>query len=110
MNKIKQIFRKNKLLFISLGIAIVLINILFFPSTDSQVLIAIIFYWLAMGFIYQFNEKFFFALAMVFLVLTPVPFLSGNMLLAERFSVWEFLFIILGLWQWFFLQLKRKNK
>ena len=102
--------KKYELVLFILGIIGVSINIILIPSTNSQVLLMIIAYWMLLGIIYKTTEKFFFILALICLILSTIPFLLGNMLLAERFSVWEFLFIILGLWQWFFLQLKRKNK
>lgn len=92
----------------ALGIFGVIINIIFFQSINSPVLAILMIYWLTAGAVYKINEKFFFTLALICLILTVPPFLLNSMVLAERFSVWEFLFIILALWQWLYLELRDK--
>lgn len=115
MGKIKQSFSASKLflkkyqkLGISLGIIGTVFNILFFQSTNSLALLFFLAYWLIIGAVYQISEKFFFTLALICLVLTVPPFLLNHLVLAERFSVWEFLFIMLALWQWLYLELRDK--
>ena len=115
MRKIKQSFSASKIFLkkyqkwgISLGIIGTVFNILFFQSTNSVVLLFFLAYWLIIGVIYKISEKFFFTLALICLVLTVPPFLLNHMVLAERFSVWEFLFIVLALWQYLYLELREK--
>lgn len=108
MKKISFFLKKYQRLAIFLGILGVIVNIIFFQSTDSRVLIVFIIYWLIIGAIYNMSEKFFFALALICLVLTVPTFLLNGLVLAERFSVWEFLFIVLALCQWLYLELKDK--
>lgn len=108
MRKIKLFVKKYQRLAIFLGISGVILNIIFFQSTNSPVLAILMFYWLITGAVYQINEKFFFILALICLVLTVPPFLLNDLVLAERFSVWEFLFLILALWQWLYLELRDK--
>lgn len=97
--QLKKGLIKFKLLLLLLGGAALFGQLLFFQSTDSLLLIFISLFWFILGLLYRFDEKYFFALAIVFLVLTVPPFLLGNYTLAEKFSVWQFLFLTLGLWQ-----------
>lgn len=108
MKKTKLFLKKYQRWAFFLGIFGVMINIAFFQSINSLVLGLLTIYWLIIAAVYKINEKFFFALALVCLVLTVPPFLLNGMILAERFSVWEFLFLILALWQWFYLELRDK--
>lgn len=108
MKKIKFFFKKHQRWAFLLGIFGVMLNIVFFQSTNSPVLAILMFYWLITGAVYQISENFFFILALSCLVLTVPPFLLKHMVLAERFSVWEFLFLILALCQWFYLELRDK--
>src|SRR3990167_4559581 len=113
MEKIKTLFDRKtcllkeyqKLLF-SIGIGLTTVNLIFFPSTNSLALLGVMAYWIILGLYYKINEKFFFVLAIVCLILTVPPLLLKNLMWAERFSVWEFLFIALALWQWLYSELK----
>lgn len=107
---IKEKLGQYRLLVISLGLGGVIVNLSFYPSVDSQALLILIFYWILIGIIYKTSEKFFFFLALLCLILTVPFFLFKNMIFAERFSVWEFLFICLGLWQYFYLEVRNKLK
>lgn len=108
MKKIETLLEKYQWFLFSLGIGWTIINLIFFSSTNSLALLVIIIYWLTLGVIYRISEKFFFVLAIVCLILTVPPFLLKKLMWAERFSVWEFLFLCLGLWQFFYLELKEK--
>jgi len=92
---------KYKIQVFCVGVIALLFHVIFFQSINSIVLLPFLFYWIFLGIVYKISEKYFFGLALIFLVLSVPPFLFGNMELAERLSVWEFLFLILGLWQWF---------
>lgn len=91
-----------------IGIGLTIINLIFFPSTNSPALLAVMAYWIILGLFYKIKEKFFFILAIFCLILSVPPLLLKNLMWAERFSVWEFLFLILALWQWFYLELMDK--
>ncbi len=110
LKMIKEKFGQYRLLFISLGLGGVIINLSFYPSVDSQTLLVLLFYWIFLGAIYKISEKFFFFLALLCLILTVPFFLFKKMIFAERFSVWEFLFICLGLWQYFYLEVRDRLK
>lgn len=109
VNKIKK--HKGKAIF--LGILGLFLHVLFFQSINSIMILPFLCYWLLLGIILKFSEKYFFSIAIFFLVLSVPPFLLGNVDLAERLSVWEFLFLVLGLWQFFLFsvlsQIKRKK-
>lgn len=115
MKKIKTLFdRKTRLLakyqwfLFFIGIGWTIINLVFSPSTNSLALLKVMVYWIILGLYYRINEKFFFVLAIICLILTVPPLLLGNLMWAERFSVWEFLFIAIALWQWLYLELRDK--
>ena len=108
MKKMKQFLEKHQRLAIFLGIFGVIINIAFFQSINSPVLVLLMIYWVIIAAVYKIGEKFFFILALICLVLTVPPFLLNHMVLAERFSIWEFLFIVLALWQYLYLELREK--
>ena len=99
-NKIKYL-KKNKNLFLCIGMVALFLHVIFFQSINSLMILPFLFYWIFIGILYKLEEKYFFGIAIFFLVLSVPPFLLGHIVLAERLSVWEFLFLILGLWQWF---------
>lgn len=101
MKGLRDIFKKGKVFFFAIGIIGLFLNIILFQSINSIMLLPFIFYWIFLGIRYKLDERYFFGIALFFLVLSVPPFLLGHMTLAERLSVWEFLFLILGLWQWF---------
>lgn len=101
MQNTLKFLKKHKVLSICLGIGALFLHVIFLQSINSLMILPFLFYWIAIGIIYTLNEKYFFSVAILFLILSVPPFLLGNMELAERLSVWEFLFLILGLWQWF---------
>ncbi len=101
MKKAFNIFWKNKNSPFALGLIGIFGEIFLSPSSNSILLLVLLLYWLFLGIRTKLDEKYFFGLAMVFLILSVIPFLFGNFTLSERLSVWEFLFLILGLSQWF---------
>lgn len=105
MQRLIQIFTKNKNKPFIIGIVGIFVNILLFQSINSIMLIPFLFYWIFLGIFYRLDEKYFFKLALFFLVLSIFPLIQKDLVLAEKFSVWEYLFLILGLWQWVFLQM-----
>lgn len=108
IKQIKLFLKNRRRLSLILGILAVIVNIIFFQSTYSLALLLILAYWVIVGVFTRIDEKFFFKLALIFLVLAVPPFLLKQISVAERFSVWEFLFLILGLWQYFYLELREK--
>lgn len=97
--------KKKKRIFVTMGIIAVFIDIFLFPSTQSLLLLIISLYWISLSVVYKLHEKFFFGIALVFLVLTVPPFVIEHFTLAERISVWMYLFLILGLIQWMILEI-----
>lgn len=89
----------------AIGVIGLIVHIAFFQSINSIMLLPFLFYWFLLGAIYRLNDKYFFGIALLFLILSIPPFLLGYKELAERLSVWEFLFLILGLWQWFIFEI-----
>lgn len=92
---------KNKIPVLCAGIIALFLHVIFFQSINSLMILPFLFCWIIIGIFYKLDEKYFFGIAIFFLVLSVPPFLLGHIVLAERLSVWEFLFLILGLWQWF---------
>lgn len=105
MQRLIQIFTKNNKKPFIVGIIGIFVNIIFFQSINSIMLLPFLLYWILLGIFYKLDEKYFFGLALFFLILSVFPFLQGDFVLAEKFSVWEFLFLILGLWQWLLLEI-----
>lgn len=105
MKRLRDIFKKSKTFFFTIGIIGLFLNIILFQSINSIMLLPFIFYWIFLGIRYKLDEKYFFGIAIFFLILSVPPLLFGNLELSEKFSVWEFLFLVLGLWQWVFLQM-----
>lgn len=101
MKNMSKFLKKKKILFLSVGIIALFLHVIFFQSVNSVMILPFLLYWIVIGIFYKLNEKYFFGIALVFLVLSVPPFLTGHMVLAERLSVWEYLFLVLGLWQWF---------
>lgn len=101
MKRLRDIFKKSKAFFFTIGIIGLFLNIILFQSINSIMLLPVILYWIFLGIRYKLDERYFFGIALLFLVLSVPPFLTGHMVIAERLSVWEYLFLILGLWQWF---------
>lgn len=101
MKNISKYLKKNKIRVIFVGIIAVFLHVIYFQSVNSLMILPFLFYWIAIGILCKLDERYFFGIALFFLVLSVPPFLLGHIELAERFSVWEFLFLILGLWQWF---------
>src|SRR3989344_3807798 len=101
MKNLSNFIKKNKIQFLSIGIVALFLHVIFFQSINSLMILPILFYWIVIGILCKLDERYFFGIALLFLVLSVPPFLLGHMVLAERLSVWEFLFLILGLWQWF---------
>ncbi len=113
MKKSKQIIKKGKKIFIFAGVLGLVLHIILFQSINSLFILPILFYWFFLGVVYRFHEKVFFSIALFFLVLTPFAFLLNQFSLAEKFSVWEILFLLLGLTKWLLFDIlfkKRKNK
>lgn len=113
MKKILEIIKKNEKIFIAIGCLGLLLHLWFFQSINSIMLVPFMLYWLFLGFFYKLNEKYFFGIALFFLVLTVPFFLLGQFALAEKMSVWEFLFLIMGLLVWGIRELplpRRKKK
>lgn len=100
MKNLSIFFHHNTILLFAIGIVGLVVHIIFFQSINSVLLLPFLFYWLLLGVIYKFSEKCFFIIALVFLIASVVPFLLGNLELAEKLSVWQYLFVILGLIQW----------
>lgn len=92
---------ENRNILLVIGIIGLFLHVIYFQSVNSLMILPFLFYWIVIGILYKLNERYFFGIALFFLVLSVPPFLLGHMVLAERLSVWEFLFLILGLWQWF---------
>lgn len=113
MKRIGDVFRKHKRVFFAIGIIGLFVHIILFESINSTMLVPFLIYWMFLGIVYKLNEKYFFGLALFFLILSVPPFLFGKLVLAERFSVWEYLFLVMGLWQWFLfdvlLAIRRKK-
>jgi len=113
MKNLSNFIKKNKIQFLSIGIVALFLHVIFFQSINSLMILPILFYWIVIGILCKLDERYFFGIALLFLVLSVPPFLLGHMVLAERLSVWEFLFLILGLWQWFLfdilLNIRRKK-
>lgn len=103
----KYLARHRKFLF-ALGIGTTFFDIIFLPATNSPVLLVILAYWLFLGFYYKISEKAFFILALISLVFSIPFFLFNNIVYAERFSVWQFLFLCLALGQFAFLEVWQK--
>lgn len=93
--------KKNKILALGVGIIALFLHVILFQSINSLMILPFLFYWIIIGILYKLDERYFFGIALFFLVLSVPPFLLRHMVIAERLSVWEFLFLILGLWQWF---------
>lgn len=105
MKRILSSFQKNKKIYLTVGAVCIFAEILFGRGSNSLLLLILLLYWMFLGVVYRLDEKYFFAFAIFFLILSVIPFLLGNYTLAEGISVWEFLFLILGLCQWVFLGL-----
>ena len=101
MKNMSKFLKKNKILVLSVGMIALFLHVIFFQSINSIMILPFLFYWIVIGIFYKLDERYFFGIAIFFLVLSIPPFLLGHIVLAERLSVWEFLFLILGLWQWF---------
>lgn len=105
MKNVPKFLNKNRTLLLFLGIVALFIHVALFQSINSFMILPFLLYWIIIGIFYKLDEKYFFGIAIFFLVLSVPPLLFGNLELSEKFSVWEFLFLILGLWQWVFLQM-----
>lgn len=110
MKNISVFLNKNKIPVLASGIIALFLHVIFFQSINSLMILPFLFSWIIIGIIYKLDEKYFFGIAIFFLVLSVPPLLLGKIFLSERLSVWEFLFLILGLWQWVFLQIPFFNK
>ncbi len=91
----------NKKILFGIGVIGLILHVIYFQSVNSLMILPFFFYWIVIGILYKLDERYFFGIALFFLVLSVPPFLLGHMVLAERLSVWEYLFLVLGLWQWF---------
>lgn len=100
----------NKKILFGIGVIGLVLHVIFFQSINSLMILPFLFYWMFLGIIYKLNEKYFFGIALVFLTLSLPPFLLGNLDLAEKLSVWEYLFLVLGLTQWLFFDLLFKSR
>jgi len=95
----KSLLKFRFLAFLLGGIGL-LLDIIFSQSVDVIPQMVIVLFWLILAWLYRLSEKIFFAMAVIFLILTPIPLIFENKILAEKFAVWEFLFIGLGLFWW----------
>ncbi|CAN5194789.1 hypothetical protein BH11PAT1_BH11PAT1_0100 [soil metagenome] len=100
MKKIRDVLKNNKKYLIGIGVLGLLFHIYYFQSINSVMILPVFFYWMFLGITYRFSEKYFFGIALIFLLFVPIFFLQNNFSLAEKLSVWEFIFLILGLTQW----------
>ena len=114
MKNLLEFTEKNNKILFGIGILILIVHIVLFQSINSVFLAPPILYWILLGIIYRLNEKYFFGIALCFLIFSVPPLLIGKLDLAEKFSVWEYLFLVLGLFQWFifdiFLPMRKKYK
>lgn len=101
MKNMSIFLNKYKIPVLCAGIIALFLHVIFFQSINSLMILPFLFSWIIIGIFYKLDEKYFFGIAILFLVLSVPPLLLGNTIIAERLSVWEFLFLILGLWQWF---------
>lgn len=101
MKVISSYLKRHKTKAIGIGALGLLLHVIFFQSINSIMILPFLFYWMLLGIVFRFSEKYFFGIALFFLIISVPPFLFGNVELAERLSVWEFLFLILGFWQFF---------
>ncbi|SRR5258708_3699104 len=100
MKNIAKFLNKKKLQVYCVGIVALFLHVLFFQSVNSLMILPFLFYWIVIGILCKIDERFFFGIALVFLTLSVPPFLQGNLDLAEKLSIWEYLFLVLGVTQW----------
>jgi len=95
----KSLLKFRFLAFLLGGIGL-LLDIIFSQSVDVIPQMVIVLFWLILAWLYRLSEKIFFAMAVIFLILTPIHLIFGREILAEKLAVWGFLFIGLGLFWW----------
>ncbi len=109
MNKIKKIntvlkgLRKNnkiRIAAILAGFLLSLAGVFIFRGLNSSFTAFVFLYWLLIFYVLSFEERWFFLIAIFFLIPVPFVLITKRERLAEAFAVWEFIFISLGLCKW----------
>lgn len=93
--------KKYIIFFVCLGVAGIVVSLKISQGVSTPLLLLLFFYWALLGILLLFTEKIFFGVSLVFLILSTFPYLSNNFVLAQKLSVWMYMFLLLGLTQGF---------
>jgi len=96
---------KSKLMVLFTGGIINLVIVLYYNTPPDVILLLIIIFWLIVGKLYALKDQLFIILAICFLILTPFPLFFDNQPLANRFAIWQFIYIIIAIGNWIFSEL-----
>lgn len=92
--------QQNKTVVLSLLISFIFVDSLFIRATSDLVLFGVFFFYLVLIKKFQLPSKLTFLLCLSYLIVLGINFaLTQGSGVAEKLSVWFFLFMLIGIWQ-----------